>query len=1172
MIRSAGQEQPATSMATSSSRRKYDGRFSSLLKRLRTDADPGLRIAAFRKRADRGELLPLAHTLNDLPAYREYALGAPIPTSLADLKPLRDIYPLEAEDELIWSACELRVYAKHIAAFITHEQAIAASLLAADYARAASLLHEASPMFGYSLWYLEHHIALLEQTQGFAAQKSFALGILDADNLDPVIACCIHYYSFRAEKAVSPDRYQAELKRSLPLIFESTDGLGQYLAFRLCFFGEIRFHNIAGIIQNDRGTSIVDRYLTFTRVAQLIVSDPALRCYSNALRRSLDILGEKFDSDTRITNVKHVLGHRSLGTVPADSKRFVQISDLYTVGKYAECLALFSTADNAKELDTYELAAKASARTRQDLLPELSATRQQLIHRMRDILLKTEASAEAYQDLLKQAFTHQSTSWSAQLFTFLMREFRHGSYNLPVRYATVGDLNGPAFNPRLAAVFHKIEDGTSYLRHISNQLGCTSTTCELFNAVIRNDPASLGQLQTLGLPTSRFRKYRANLDALLGHYNSAIDGFRLLSQSTDLLDVQDGIVGLVRCYVGAERLDDAVNTLADVAIAHHNLRVRLPIGDVLDRIEVPANRYLFRNMAVPVLYDIFNRISGYERRITRSISYEEFLSMRSVRRPSELSLLRDSYSLPQLTYFLRYVCVPSIMDSSVEFMSSEDVELERISICQVLTDIDPANAEHYLDEVKEITQRLVVSRGLRLVEQSKIYVDVEGVRRAVDSELRDGFNRYKEFLSSPALNQTTERLIVMLERTLKEGGSDVTLVLPSNNRHETFRHFFLILRDAFVSNNEHGLDGYLSVGIRHGTLSGQIRSAFERSKLITQRDEAGRYKPNDYWRELLYSHEWPRPNVDHALLSLARLSQDADQIIDHIRNIDLQIRTESKNAEGLFDFRARMEDLLPLQRAIGTDTTYERAVDLVIAKLWEMTDAALTNVRVKITTYKQDFGRLLDRLQQEIRTIAADSSTVGLDDAIAECRTTLQDELDKIAAWFKRTAQNSVHDFDISLPVDIAMRVVNSINPNNQIAPLKRFSGEQKLKGKTLKSFVDIVFILLDNALKHSRVAARAPDLIIEGECSSTALRLFVSNEMAPPSDRLAYEARLVQIKQQLGQEPSQALVSKEGGTGLHKIFKILRVDLDCEFQMDFYLTAERFVFEATIERAWFLS
>src|ERR1019366_10442620 len=89
------------------------------------------------------------------------------------------------------------------------------------------------------------------------------------------------------------------------------------------------------------------------------------------------------------------------------------------------------------------------------------------------------------------------------------------------------------------------------------------------------------------------------------------------------------------------------------------------------------------------------------------------------------------------------------------------------------------------------------------------------------------------------------------------------LVVVSPETTSLFTKIFNELKAKFISSNEYGLDSYLSVWIRHGTLAGQIRSVFERQHLITRRDATGnRYHRNEYWINRLEIYQWDVEEFD----------------------------------------------------------------------------------------------------------------------------------------------------------------------------------------------------------------------------------------------------------------------------------------------------------------------
>ncbi len=103
----------------------------------------------------------------------------------------------------------------------------------------------------------------------------------------------------------------------------------------------------------------------------------------------------------------------------------------------------------------------------------------------------------------------------------------------------------------------------------------------------------------------------------------------------------------------------------------------------------------------------------------------------------------------------------------------------------------------------------------------------------------------------------------------------------------------------FPLSTTHGLDCYLSMRVRHGTLSGQLRSPLEEQHLITQRESGSQeYKPNEYWPNRLPEVSPERRSKVEERLST--FSKSYDDFIDRIANKLIQIRSKDK-PEGLFD-------------------------------------------------------------------------------------------------------------------------------------------------------------------------------------------------------------------------------------------------------------------------------
>jgi hypothetical protein len=300
---------------------------------------------------------------------------------------------------------------------------------------------------------------------------------------------------------------------------------------------------------------------------------------------------------------------------------------------------------------------------------------------------------------------------------------------------------------------------------------------------------------------------------------------------------------------------------------------------------------------------------------------------------------------------------------------------------------------------------------------------------------------------------------------------------------------------------------------------------------------------------------------------LSKFSEETDGLIDTLKNKWIQIRTESRNEEGLFDFDITKSPLYEPQMRLTPTTTYEEFVDMLIAYLWQMTDTSLENIRSEIsTTLKEKFNQAYDSLLKSIIEFPSGIRFPLLESSIAKSRIVIQDELDKIAWWFTRSQPSETRDFDIELPLRIGINMVNNAYPTKQLNPEIEISEKCTLKGNALKSIVDIVYILLDNIVKHSGINERVPSVKISFKKEAENLNLQVENEIPHGIDLQAENIRLQKIRESLAKEASMEIVRKEGGTGFYKIQKILRFDICCNHVITFFFTNSKFVALIKIE------
>jgi hypothetical protein len=120
------------------------------------------------------------------------------------------------------------------------------------------------------------------------------------------------------------------------------------------------------------------------------------------------------------------------------------------------------------------------------------------------------------------------------------------------------------------------------------------------------------------------------------------------------------------------------------------------------------------------------------------------------------------------------------------------------------------------------------------------------------------------------------------------------LKLPKNEASDLLILMFSKLFLECLTNPEHGLDCYLSIRIRHGALSGQLRGPLEEEKIITQRAGATQlYKRNDYWLDKF--NYLDGGSVEQLNALLATFSHDYDEVIDTFVSERVQVQSDQNS-------------------------------------------------------------------------------------------------------------------------------------------------------------------------------------------------------------------------------------------------------------------------------------
>lgn len=191
-----------------------------------------------------------------------------------------------------------------------------------------------------------------------------------------------------------------------------------------------------------------------------------------------------------------------------------------------------------------------------------------------------------------------------------------------------------------------------------------------------------------------------------------------------------------------DRVQEAIQFTAAFCVGDVDGAAMMPLPECCLLVDKRLRKAMAGELALSIALDLYTKLHDARYASERAYAYEDFPTAHGVDRASQLRHAINSLDTRLLVYYLRYVCVQDIMQLSTAFSSPRELDEERLAVCALLVEIDPLHLDAYEEEIRGATRKLVVRRGIREVEQSKIYIDMSALRRWADKNLKESFTRY----------------------------------------------------------------------------------------------------------------------------------------------------------------------------------------------------------------------------------------------------------------------------------------------------------------------------------------------------------------------------------------------------------------------------------------------
>jgi len=1104
-------------------------------------------LARARTVVDPSHFPMIVRELSRMPLFDTLLAPMSFPMSLTAVRSTMRLQEISVEGELLWTSSVLSIYSERLRDFVKLRDLYYAAYERGDFELAARKLDAVQQSFGFSIWLLGNRLQLLQVTQGLEAQKTLLEEILSTEGINQFIAWLAYFLSVRAEENVSYSNFESELTEVLNIHWLRDYATLHFLPVNCASIDE------PGLpIAIEEPHPIIDRFETFVAMALMYFSNSECKDWS-LLTSALEQLGVV--EEPLINRMLTVLRGQYCG----EGSDFLGFADSYTEGHYERLLE--------HQCDNIELVARSYAFLgRCPPAGDSLSPQDQFIHHIYNLSVLSPDAPISRQKLKKLAILCPNRSVALEAAAFLERTHDNLGAIMPSRLEVSAALSRSLDNPWSAAAIDSIAgDGTGWLARLANTHP-NSSSVRLRLALLSGDASSL-ERNEMGLPPYRQAMYLGHLHFRSGNFEAAAHSY--LSATMSEIDFISHAArrSLFKAYYSGGKLYEAVQLAVDQVL-------QFPSAAPSYSLETLARQYLDCQSArssldLAVLLHLAIRHCNAKLERDLSNIYENIMDAEGLERPSAFRDHVGKYDKNRLIYFLRHVCIPRTLDDTTCFNSVEEIDQERIAVCQLLLTLDEQNVETHQAEIRAITRGAEIAVLLSKMQTSKIYVDEAGVRETLEVSLAEPLARYLKLLESPNLAYQAEKLSKRLTEMLTSKGHPEfkDLKLPATERDGLFSAMLLEASAEFALNPAYGLDTHVSTSIRHGAFEGHLRRPLVLEDLLCLK------KDKEYILPAAWSRKLPAvgpSDLDVLKRLLGRFTQRFEELIQEYLKGKLHIRLLGDDV-AMFDFESTPSEIQRLMEGIAPSTTVQDISDRLIAHCWISTTRSLDAIREDLLDYAaKHVSAAFDGLVRGVESKIEHSAVAPFVDAVARARTAFQTALEDVAGWFQRPTDLSRDPFDIELATHVSLQQIANCYVANPIRPSLELETKDKIDGRMLDGLCEILFIIFQNVIRHSGLAEDKLDVSISARRVDEALILQCASRLA--TDVSIDERRICAMDAMTRYERDSALkmARKEGGSGLSKVWRIAEFDLHVQHSIDLSVTDNReFVVKLSLAGVW---
>ncbi|CAI1073988.1 hypothetical protein [Serratia quinivorans] len=637
----------------------------------------------------------------------------------------------------------------------------------------------------------------------------------------------------------------------------------------------------------------------------------------------------------------------------------------------------------------------------------------------------------------------------------------------------------------------------------------------------------------LKIPYWRRKKFEADY---LFYKNDYVRSLEIYQDNEDELKIKyrhDITSRMIYCHFKNNNIDVAVNSLAKAILSGANPKA-LPVSIIAQYIATNStfktdNNILFNEA---IILNSYNKNIESDYIQETSNICENILENLKCFSPEDISF--ENKNLPK--HLLTELLTVEVLEGITTIFNSEaDVLFTRLNLDRyIISNEKNFTKLEYLNSKKEVNNifyKLIVELCSNEAGEGKIYVDKSSIRAKIHPEIE------KELINLKKIEDRSVEFYVL------KTDNNVTYHSSVKPFPSALLETVMKVVDAYTVDKLYGIDQSLNVGIRHGGMVNLLWAPLRNNTIATSKNKDNKFIPNPIWRSDFGYYK--KDILDRMDKSLVYFNEEVNKIINESKEM-VHINTGEFISKGkLFDYIIEIDDLRDLINSMDTIDAND-FIDYIFNLLDKETEECMEFAKNEfITALKIKLHTTLGTLKNEIEI-------ENLNRAISRSKIQIDESIDILKSWFSWSGVSKT-PFDLNAALEKAKLIVKQLHPwiEVNLNGSVNVSKSKKIPGKYFTDFVTMFTLILENVIKHGNHSEKTE---VNFSITEDAHALSIGFINTINKKELNYEIEKIDELKNKIENNFLEHSTKESGSGIYKMKKILNHQLNCENRISVFI------------------